>query len=450
MTAQLKRIIDDWFLLEPVLFAAFFTHKVVENTTMSIPFRVGEMRLEYNPSLIENMGEVEVEARLRYEMIRILLGHPYQRQPIGAQAELLTLASNCTIFGNYRLTKYLDCGDMGLPRGLCFEEYYALLRNLMPPTPGKGGNEADDNSDENDEEDNDDSNKGADGASEGDDSDSGESEDSSSGEGDENSENSEGTDNNEEANSGGIGKNSSKRSQKLSEASELWKEDELAQEEIHQAVQEISQSDSWGTVPGNIVEMIKSTLVAKVDYRKILSLFRASILSTSRHLTRMLPSRRYGFEFMGSKRDFTTSLLVAIDVSGSVSDKQVEVALAVINRGFKYGVQQIDVVQFDTELRGEVMEFKKAKSTLAIEGRGGTCFQPIIDYYAKSKYDGLLIITDGEAPAPILPPRFPKRVLWMLYNESTYKSANRYTLPKHLKWITQTPKYRYLILPPVN
>ena len=27
MTAQLKRIIDDWFLLEPVLFAAFLPTK---------------------------------------------------------------------------------------------------------------------------------------------------------------------------------------------------------------------------------------------------------------------------------------------------------------------------------------------------------------------------------------------------------------------------------------
>ena len=139
MNPHLKNIIDEWFVLEPALFTAFFTHKVVENTTMSIPFRVGEMRLECNPSLIEDMSEAEVEARLRYEMIRILLGHPYQRQPRDAQAELLTLASNCTIFGNYRSTKYLDCGDMGFQRGLSFEEYYALLKELMPQTPGKGG-----------------------------------------------------------------------------------------------------------------------------------------------------------------------------------------------------------------------------------------------------------------------------------------------------------------------
>ena len=119
-----------------------------------------------------------------------------------------------------------------------------------------------------------------------------------------------------------------------------------------------------------------------------------------------------------------------------------------INRGFKYGIQHIDVVQFDTDLKGEVIAFKKVKTTIAIKGRGGTCFQPIIDYYAKSTYDGLLIITDGFAPAPTLPPRFSKRVLWMLYNESAYTSDNRYTLPAHLQWIAKTPKYKYLILPP--
>lgn len=450
MIACLQPIIDGWFLLEPALFAAFFTHKVVENTSLSIPFRVGEMRLECNPSLLDDMCEGEVEARLRYEMIRILLGHPYQRRPIGAHGELLTLASNCTIWGNYPSTKYLGCANMGLARGLCFEEYYALLQELMMSTSvGEGGEETADRCDESD---------ACDAPGEGEESPNGEGDEESGGEmnlpsltddSDGDGGMSKGADGGiSKGADGGNGRKSAVLTSKLSEASALWQEDELAQEEIRQTIRGLSQSDSWGTLPENIVETIKSTLVVKVDYRKILSLFRASILSTNRHLTRMLPSRRYGFEFMGSKRDFATSLLVAVDVSGSVDTKQVEVALVVINRAFKYGIQRIDVVQFDTELKGPVVVLSKAARTLAIEGRGGTCFQPVIDYYAKSPCDGLLIITDGYAPAPTLPARFAKRVLWMLYNDSAYRSADRYTLPSELNWIASTPRYKYLILPP--
>lgn len=53
-------------------------------------------------------------------------------------------------------------------------------------------------------------------------------------------------------------------------------------------------------------------------YRNALRAFRASILSQKRHLTRMRPSSRFGFEQMGSRYEFTTRLLVAIDTNGSM------------------------------------------------------------------------------------------------------------------------------------
>ena len=67
-----------------------------------------------------------------------------------------------------------------------------------------------------------------------------------------------------------------------------------------------------------MVELIQKAAEGKIDYRNALRAFRSSILSQKRHLTRMYPSRRFGFEQMGSRYEFTTRLLVAIDTSGSV------------------------------------------------------------------------------------------------------------------------------------
>ena len=67
----------------------------------------------------------------------------------------------------------------------------------------------------------------------------------------------------------------------------------------------------------DLVELIKKAAEGKIDFRSALRGFRASILSQKRRLTRMRPSRRFGFEQMGSHYDFTTHLLVAIDIGYS-------------------------------------------------------------------------------------------------------------------------------------
>ena len=74
---------------------------------------------------------------------------------------------------------------------------------------------------------------------------------------------------------------------------------------------------------------------------------------------------------MGSVRRFDTKLLVAVDVSGSISDKTLSHFYSVINKFFKYGINEIDCVQFDYDL-GEVKPIRKASRTVQIFGRGGT------------------------------------------------------------------------------
>ncbi len=55
-------------------------------------------------------------------------------------------------------------------------------------------------------------------------------------------------------------------------------------------------------------------------------------------------------------------------------------------------------------------------------GRGGTDFQPVIDYIDKHKdYDGLIIFTDGFAPVPVAPNKNRRtKILWLFNNENNY------------------------------
>ena len=81
----------------------------------------------------------------------------------------------------------------------------------------------------------------------------------------------------------------------------------------------------------------------------------------------MKPNRRYGFQYMGSRYDFTTRLLFAVDVSGSMSSQDLALGFSVINRFFKYGIEAIDVIQFDTEIKGDPVSLKRGRRAVEVD-----------------------------------------------------------------------------------
>ena len=123
--------------------------------------------------------------------------------------------------------------------------------------------------------------------------------------------------------------------------------------------------------------------------------------------TRMRPNRRYGITNPGTKRNYTSRLMVAFDTSGSVSDDQLEYFANELNGMIDH--VQVDFVQFDTEITYGPKPYTKKAGKIGIEGRGGTNFYPVVDMASEMEYDGLVVFTDGEAP---FPPRPRYRVLW--------------------------------------
>lgn len=202
-------------------------------------------------------------------------------------------------------------------------------------------------------------------------------------------------------------------SEKHRDLAELWDEDDMTVQLINGI---ISTTKSWGSIPGNLAEILTSSLKAKINWRNVFAGFRASIISSKRKLTRMRPNRRTGFDNMGSVRRFDTKLLIAVDVSGSISTESLQYFYGVINSAFRYGFKSIDVIQFDHGVR-IVHNLKNVVKDVAILGRGGTSFQEPIDYAHENGYDGLVMLTDGFAPEPIMPEGFKTGLLWVCENE---------------------------------
>lgn len=410
---RIKKIIERWFLLEPLMFNIFCTHKLEKNLGLKVPFRSGKMKIEYSPLLLQKLSDKELEEYLKVEVFRIVLKHPYDRVPQDANKVALGFASDVTIEQISQFTiPLLNYAELGLAPGLSYEEYYRDLKFRPIAQLDYGNDEEEKHSDSNQQV-------------------SSENKDCSNQHIDSDNQDSSHQQNDEE-------NHSYSDQQKAAENVELWQEDDLAIEEINMQIIKAQESNGWGSISGNLQQIIEANLVVRMDYKKVLSSFRASILSQNRELTRTRPNRRYGFEFMGSHYKFTTKLLVAVDVSGSISDKELSKFFSIINRFFKYGIKDIDVIQFDFNITAPIMNLKKAKKSIKVTGRGGTSFQPPIDYYtAHKEYDGLIIFTDGYAAMPRL--TIHRKILWVLTNEKSYSNA--------INWIKTMANNKAMYIP---
>ncbi|MDJ0516066.1 MAG: VWA-like domain-containing protein [Trichodesmium sp. MO_231.B1] len=406
---RIARIVEKWLLVEPLLLATWTSHALVSEPRIQT-IRVQRGRIEYNPEFIEQLSDRHLEATLRFEALRILLKHPYSRRQ--AHSAISYAASNLT------LQEYLQT-ELPFPRARdvfgdrsydqqFFEFYYHQLLDQQSPspegavsgTPGAGMGEAD----------------------------------AAPASGSSGSAQSESFEPELAEESEPTTDSSDRPSDLLSvytdptlsgvENTNQWDRDELLSDRLDDLVKMAQANESWGSIGGKLREQILANLHPKLDYRAVLRKFRTSILSQQRRLTRMKPNRRYGFAYMGSRRDFTTRLLFAIDVSGSMGTEELRQGFSVVNRFFNYGVQAIDVIQFDAEITTDVMTFRRAQREIQLTGRGGTNFDPVVAYLEEHRdYDGLIIYTDGYAPCPAPPQNLRTRIMWLFVSEGNYRSC---------------------------
>ena len=376
MKERITRILERWFISEPALFQVLCTHSIEENASIPCPVRSGARKVEYNPDFVNEMGDEALDQALRTEAIRILLKHPYQRKPDSCSQQAISVGSNLTIGDNYQFgSLHMEQpGDYDLPTGREYEWYSRRIQELLPPDADGDGNGAGDGSDA--------LGQGGDGDSRTD--------------------------------------RLSDNADKNTALSELWDEDDLAVVMIDGIIE---STKDWGSLAGNFAEQLKASAKARINWRNVLSGFRASILSTQRKLTRMRPNRRTGFDNMGSIRRFDTRVLVAVDVSGSISSSDLSYFYGVVNSAFRYGFTAVDVIQFDAGVR-VVQSLKKVLRDVIVVGRGGTSFQEPIDYANENGYDGLVILTDGYAPQPVLPDNMRCKLVWVCNNRESYESSH--------------------------
>jgi predicted metal-dependent peptidase len=171
-----------------------------------------------------------------------------------------------------------------------------------------------------------------------------------------------------------------------------------------------------GTIPGEfkeIFERINHVEPPKFDWKSYLRRFTGGSTQIYTKKTRRKLNKRYE-ENPGLKIKPKRHVLVSVDTSGSVSTNELKEFLHEIYHIQKNGTE-VTLMEADSGI-AYVGKYDPKKD-VEIHGRGGTDFQPVIDFYNANthKYTCLIYFTDGEAPAPT-PAR--GRMLWVLSSQS--------------------------------
>ena len=412
---KINAIIKNWFISEPLLFSVITTHQFVLNDNLTVPFRTGNHCIEFSELLTKELTDAQLSDFLKIESYRILLKHPYARQPYKANPTALMLASDVIISKYFTAQsgietaglvylksqawrfstldfplgkKWADTqelkffqrnlqidratGNLKTVDDLTFEQWYKKLVFLIRETSFGGGEAA------------------------------------------------------------GQGALSDYDLSAITQSAELWKEDENAQNQINDSIKKAEIDEGWGETGGNLQRTLLSEVDFSFDYRRALTKFRANIISAKRTLTRMKPSRRYGFKAMGSRYERKANILIAVDVSGSITDESFNRFYHAIKNFFFLGIiENIDLIFFDVNLKNtKAVRFSNNFNLKEISGRGGTNFQPPVDFFLENKdhYDGMIIFTDGEGEVPKIKGSEAKAgfglpILWILDSRLAYEKS---------------------------
>ena len=193
-------------------------------------------------------------------------------------------------------------------------------------------------------------------------------------------------------------------------------ERKLIQKQVDHQLKEIAsemQKKGRGLVPSELESYVKGLFEISepvLDWKAYLRRFSSQSTKVFTKKTRHKPNKRfYGNPALKIKQRKNT--LVAIDTSGSVSDKELLEFFNEIYHIYKSGTD-VTVIECDTIIQ-RIYEYKGKLEDLTVKGRGGTDFEPVFAYLYENrdKYNNLIYLTDGECSPPATQVRKP--ILWV-------------------------------------
>jgi len=185
------------------------------------------------------------------------------------------------------------------------------------------------------------------------------------------------------------------------------------QQRLAGATQEALQAGKLG---GALARMVEHLLQPQIPWRMLLARYMTTMSRDDYTYTR--PSRREGTAIFPSLRSAQLEMVVALDISGSVSDEEIAQCFAEINALKGQMRARITLLACDAKMaEGGPWIYEPWENFSAppeLTGGGGTSFKPVFEYVDLhiQQPDLLVYFTDAVGEFPEMAPAYP--MIWLV------------------------------------
>lgn len=221
----------------------------------------------------------------------------------------------------------------------------------------------------------------------------------------------------------------------------IWRESQvlegqLLREFTKKAVDQAIRGELSSYLSGfiNALKETEEELPWNLYLRQLMGAIESTKKKTVTRRNRRQPER---LELRGELRDHKANLIVALDISASISEGEFHQAMKEVLGIIRNYKHEITVVECDDEIR----RVYKVRSEKDIQERstekGATRFQPVIDYANSAKVNLLVYFTDGKGEERLKGSPRGYKILWVISGRGDKISLREpYGVVKKLKHIT--------------
>ncbi len=199
---------------------------------------------------------------------------------------------------------------------------------------------------------------------------------------------------------------------------DIWEESSNIDEKtLQEFTEKFINNAQKGSIPKYLENMISSLKNSKGELpwnlylKRLMGTVESDKKKTITRRNRRQPER---LDIRGQLRSHKASIVVALDISGSISDEEFNQAIKEVISIVKNYNHEITIIECDSEIR-RVYKVKSAKDIKdRINTRGGTTFTPVFEYANQHKVNLLIYFTDGKGEEKLLtnPKRY--KTLWVI------------------------------------
>ena len=201
-------------------------------------------------------------------------------------------------------------------------------------------------------------------------------------------------------------------------AHDIWEDSsDINEKTLQEFTEQFINNAQKGSIPNYLANMIstlknsKGELPWNLYLKRLMGAVESNNKKTITRRNRRQPDR---LDLRGQLRSHKAKIVVALDISGSISDQEFNQAIQEVFAIVKNYNHEIMIIECDSEIRRvyNVKSVKDLKDRINI--RGGTRFTPVFEYANHHKVNLLVYFTDGKGEEKLLTIPRGYKTLWVI------------------------------------